>query len=115
MHELPILQAILTTALTQADQVGAQRIVRLHLANGALSTVDDENVRFYLDVLSKGTKAEGAEVIIRTIPARLRCPACGREFSGGTPEDDCPACGVALLQAVSGRELVLESIDVEET
>ncbi len=62
MHELSITQSILKISLEAASQQGATRIRAIRLRMGPFSGVVPECVQMYLDVLAKGTRAEGAKI-----------------------------------------------------
>jgi hydrogenase nickel incorporation protein HypA/HybF len=119
MHELAITQSMLEVALRHAQQAGAQRIVRINLVVGDLSGIVGESVQFYFDIISRGTLAEGAELVFRRVPAGFRCRACGAEYEphapGAAPDMTwaCPACGQLQPEVVGGREFLVESIEVE--
>ncbi len=113
MHELSVTQSILDVALAHAQRAGATRILRISLAVGELSGIVGESVQFYFDFLSKETMAEGAELVFRHVPARFRCLDCGAEYEPGGPDWTCPQCGALRPIAVGGRELLVESIEVE--
>ena len=55
-----------------------------------------------------GTRLPGS-----LVPARLLCPACAREWTLEEPDFRCPSCGAPGV-VIAGRELELESIEVEE-
>ncbi|HQF69985.1 MAG TPA: hydrogenase maturation nickel metallochaperone HypA, partial [Promineifilum sp.] len=76
MHELAITESILEIALRHGRSAGATRITDLHLVIGELSSVVDESVQFYWDIVSEGTAAAGATLHFRRVPARLVCRAC---------------------------------------
>ncbi|MEO0077967.1 MAG: hydrogenase maturation nickel metallochaperone HypA [candidate division WOR-3 bacterium] len=109
MHELSITSGVLRQVLAAAQ--GARRVTRINLLVGAEAGVVPDCVRFYFGRLAQGTPAEGAAIDFATVPLRIRCPKCGREASGVDDMCDCNAGG----EVVSGCELVVESIDVEET
>jgi hydrogenase nickel incorporation protein HypA/HybF len=48
------------------------------------------------------------------VPARLRCEGCGREWALEAAAFRCPTCHGAGATVVSGEELEVESIEVEE-
>lgn len=109
MHEAAITRSLLDAVIAAARGQGAVRITRINLAFGREAGVVPDCVRHYFDVLKVGTPAEGAELAFREVPLVLRCPRCGREF--GEIEDSCD-CN-AGAEVISGREMVVESIEVE--
>lgn len=114
MHELSITQSVLTIALDAAHNAGAERVTAIHLVIGDLSSFVDDSVQFYFDFLSRGTPAEGATLTFQRQPALAECLNCGSSF-GVTPPLTlaCPACGGSRLQVTGGRELRVESIEVD--
>ena len=120
MHELSVTQAILQVVLDHAQKAGAGRIQRINLVVGELSGIVGDSVQFYFDFISRGTPAEGAELAFRREPARFRCQACGHEYEPagleGAPPGlpwACPNCGEMRPEVIGGRELQVESIEVE--
>ena len=114
MHELPITQNILEIALRHGNQAQAQKITCLHLAIGQLSSVLDDSVQFYWDMIAEGTIAEGARLNFKRIPALLECQECGQTYMlEGNQLDGCPACESIQVKIVSGKEFQLESIEIE--
>lgn len=111
MHELAVTQSILEIALRHAD--GVSRITQLNLVIGDLSSVVDDSVQFYWDIVSQGTAAEGAKLHFTRIPTRFHCEACGEDFEPDGRVYACPHCGGMQITLVSGREFRLESIEVE--
>ena len=79
MHELAITQSILDISLKAAQAHSARRIRAIRLTIGPFSGIVPECVQMYLDVLAKGTIAEGAKIEAVTLPLRVRCRACGQE------------------------------------
>lgn len=113
MHELPITQSLLEISLRHAERVQARRIVRLNLKIGQLSTVMDDSVQFYWDIIAEGTPAEGAQLSFQRVPAQLQCQQCRFIFSPGDEDFSCPQCQSWEVQVIAGTEFELESIDVE--
>ena len=52
MHELAVTENILNIALTHAEKSDAARITNLYLVIGQLSSVLDDSVQFYWDLLT---------------------------------------------------------------
>jgi hydrogenase nickel incorporation protein HypA/HybF len=115
VHELPVTQGILDVTLEAARGAGAQRILAINLVVGDLSSIVDDSVQFYFDILSRGTPAEGAVLRFERQPAAARCRDCGHEFEATIPlTPSCPACGSARLEITGGREFRVESIEVDD-
>lgn len=112
MHELPITEGILKIA---TEAAGGRRITTIHLVVGELSSIVDDSVQFYFDMLSKGTAADGALLDFRRLPATVLCLDCDRRFEVRAPLPPvCQHCGSARLQVTGGRELRVESIEVSD-
>jgi len=113
VHELPVTQSILEIALRHAEAAGAKRIVQLNLVIGQFSSIVDDSVQFYWDIISRGTIAEGARLHFERTPGQLRCTACGHVFSINGEDYVCPVCGDTQVMVVSGDDFRLDSIEVE--
>ncbi len=112
MHELAITQSMLEVVLKQAKQAKADKVTKINAVIGEMTGVVEDSVKFYLELLSKNTPAEGAELAVTSVPARAKCRTCG-ETSNLQPFDfTCPKCGGSSLEVVGGRELFVESIEV---
>ena len=115
MHELPITKRILDIVLEHARGRNIRKIVRIHLKIGGLSDLENEWVQRYFDFLSRGTLAEQAELAIRRTPIVMLCRSCARSFEVGRDEWDharCPACDASRVELVSGREYLVENMEV---
>ncbi len=115
MHEMGLALEIIdiTTASIPADMAGA-RVERINLTVGKLSAVVPESLRFCFQVASRDTAVAGAELHIEEIPVVARCKQCGHQWTIDTPVFRCPACDAAAIEVVSGRELDIRSIELEE-
>lgn len=110
MHEYSITDSMLKEVLSQADEHGAKRVTRIKLLVGEAAGVVPECVQFYFDVMKQGTIAQDAKLEFERVGLRLRCPKCGAEF--GSIDDMCD-CN-AGAEFVSGQEMVIESIEIED-
>ena len=113
MHEYSITESVLNLAVEKANEANAEKITRINLVVGELSGVVDECVRFYFEHISKDTKADGAELCFETVPTKLRCRKCEKDFSPVGMEWLCPDCQEPSIEITSGRECYMESIEVE--
>ncbi len=115
MHEAAIVASILECAERVAREHGGLPISRIVLEVGALQHVVPEALKFAFDAAVRDTRHAGAELSWREIPARVRCAACGAEY---VPDDVfwvCPECDQVGGAAVQGDELVLCSVELDES
>jgi hydrogenase nickel incorporation protein HypA/HybF len=113
MHEMAVTSNILSIVLAEAEKAGAARVTEITLVIGELSSIIDESVQLYFDILSKDTSAAGAKLEFKRIPATLRCSACRKTFHKKGSHFTCPFCGQAGVLTGDGKEFYIESIEVE--
>jgi hydrogenase nickel incorporation protein HypA/HybF len=111
MHELSQSKAIVGTAVKHAR---GRRVTSVNMQIGRMRQVVPESLEFYFDVAAKGTACEGAILNQTVLPARLHCRACNLEWTLELPDFRCPTCGGTEFDVVSGTELEVESIEIEE-
>ena len=113
MHELAITQSMFDLVLEQAKQAEAKRVGKINLIIGEMTGVVEECVQFYLGFLSKGTIVEGAALSVKMVPPEARCRDCGETFELREFDWICPKCQGNSLEIIAGKELFVESIEVE--
>jgi hydrogenase nickel incorporation protein HypA/HybF len=113
MHELSITESLLEIALRHADKAGANRISDIYLVIGQLSSVVDDSVQFYWDIIAEGTIAEGAALHFDRIPTEIQCLDCDNKYKPSDNQMDCPNCNSINIQILTGEEFFLEAINVE--
>jgi len=114
MHEIGITRNMLSLVLKEAEKAGAKRVKNIDLVIGGLTGVLEYCVKFYLEILSKGTIAEGATISIKVVSPLALCQKCNTTsvFKPGI-EWQCPNCNNTRMQIAGGRELIVKSIDIE--
>lgn len=113
MHEQSIVASLLDLALEKAAKAGAGKICRIYLVVGELSGVVEESVNFYFNFLREGTIAAEASLFFMRTPAELRCRNCGTVFIAEKLDFHCPDCHQEQVEIVGGRELYIDSMEVE--
>lgn len=113
MHELSITESILEIAARHGKQAGASKVTKIEIVMGRLSSIVDDSVQFYWDVISKDTICQGAQLNFNRIPARLLCLNCGAEYTLDADLSPCPKCESAQIRILSGEEFHIESIEIE--
>jgi hydrogenase nickel incorporation protein HypA/HybF len=113
MHELAVTQGILDISLRHAKQANATRITDINLVVGQFSSIVDDSVQFYWDIIAKDTLAQGARLHFSRIQGEMTCGSCGYSFQ---PDDEtflCPSCSSPMVRITKGEEFRVDSIDVE--
>lgn len=114
MHELPIAQSVLDIALRYAEREAATRITTLHLLIGELSSIVDDTLQFYWDIISRDTIAEGAILNFQRVSMLLVCNDCHAEYEPARGTLNCAHCHSDNVRVVDGDAFRLESIDIEQ-
>ena len=113
MHELGITENILNITLAKANEGQATKVLKINLVVGELSGFVADCIQFYFDTLSRDTIAQGAALHFETVPAELRCRNCSAVFRPQDTVWSCPKCGSQGVEISKGRELYIESVEVE--
>jgi hydrogenase nickel incorporation protein HypA/HybF len=113
VHELAIAQSVLDVVLEEGHRHGLAQVTSIRIQVGALAAVVPAALSFCFEMVSQNTMAAGARLDIETIPAVARCSECRETF---TIEDHmyvCPRCREPAIDLVSGRELLVASLEGE--
>jgi hydrogenase nickel incorporation protein HypA/HybF len=112
MHELAVTESMLKIALQHAENAGASSVTDLHVVMGDLSSIVDDSIQFYWDIISESTNAAKARLHFRRIPAEFVCRDCGHQYQPQEDSFGCPVCNSIRVKLVAGDEFYIESIDV---
>ena len=99
--------------LGYADKNEAKKVTEISILVGEMTGVVPESLEFCFDSLSKGTKAQGAKLVLKHIPLVARCLDCGNETKIERYNFTCPNCKSLRMEIISGRELRVESLEAE--
>lgn len=113
MHELAVTESILNIAAEYGNRAEAKRVMHLYLVIGQLSSIVDDSVQFYWDIISQGTICEGAQLHFERVPASLTCRDCGATYTLTGELTFCPHCQSDRVRVVAGEEFRLDSIEIE--
>lgn len=113
MHELSVTQSLLNIALQHAEKAEAKRVTDLNIVMGELSSMVDDSIQFYWEIIARGTIAEQATLHFRRVPTELQCQTCSTKYRPSDRELACPNCSGVDTRIIAGEEFALESIDVE--
>ena len=116
MHELGIMTGVMDAVTTSAQQAGATRVLKVSLSVGEMTEAIEDALRFAFEALSEQQEyalCAGAELDIAMVRPRSRCLECGAEYDHDRFHMLCPECGSFATELVAGRELQIDSIEVD--
>jgi hydrogenase nickel incorporation protein HypA/HybF len=115
MHEASIAQNVIDSVLRLIeDGVVVGKVAKVYLKVGKLTAVVPDNLQFMFEVLSGEGPLRGVKLEIEDVPIRARCGGCRAQF--GMAEEVrlvCPECGSTDTHFESGRELLIDAVEVE--
>jgi hydrogenase nickel incorporation protein HypA/HybF len=114
MHELAIANSILDAAQAEARLRPGMRIAKIGVRVGDLAGVDPDALSFCFEALVKETDHDPVVLEIEHRPQRHRCSRCGNEFVIVHYDFACPACGESKTIFMSGDELELAYLEMED-
>ena len=114
MHEFSIAQTIVQAVLAELKKVQPARLVRARIVAGNLHQLVSANLNFAYQVLTKETPAAGSRLSIRRVPITAECRQCHWRGKIRGALFACGKCRAGDIEITGGRELYLDSIEVEK-
>jgi hydrogenase nickel incorporation protein HypA/HybF len=121
MHEYSVAAELIEALLPQVEGVDG-KVVAVILKKGELRILSDLALSNAFDMLAEGTALAGARLMIESVPATVRCTACGYEgaaehvsdeaFHFAVPILSCPRCK-SEVDLTAGRELFVDRLTVQ--
>ncbi|MDR3748544.1 MAG: hydrogenase maturation nickel metallochaperone HypA [Acidobacteriota bacterium] len=114
MHELGIASSILECVQAEAARRPNSRITKVGVKIGELAAVDCDALQFGFEVLVKDTEWEPVALELECVPRMQRCSKCAYDFRMTEFDPSCPLCGDFSTRCISGEELDIAYMEVEE-
>jgi len=115
MHELSIVEALVEQVRSEVDRSGREGTIRrVELVIGRLSGVSCDSIRFAFDLLKRDTPLAESDLQIAEPLATCHCRSCNARVEVDEIVLSCPECGGGNITIEGGRELLLQSIEIEE-
>ncbi|MFB3813393.1 MAG: hydrogenase maturation nickel metallochaperone HypA [Terriglobales bacterium] len=116
MHEMGIALEILNVAMAAIPpDMRDAKVEALNIKVGKLSGVVPQSLRFCFDVAVSDTPFAGVRLNIEEVPIEVECRDCGARMIIETAHFVCRGCQGARLELISGRELLVTSVEVADT
>ncbi len=116
MHELGIMTGVMDAVTSSAQQAGATRVLKVSLSVGEMTEAIEDALIFAFEALSEQREyalCEGAELEITMVRPKSRCLECGAEYEHDRFHMLCPECNSFATELIAGRELQIDSIEVD--
>jgi len=114
VHELSIAQSIVEIVEQTASANGSGRVRSIKLKIGELSGVVGDSLEFCFLAVTAGTKLEGARLDIEHVSLTAECRSCRQTFTVHNNVFFCPSCKSGDCSVVTGRELQVSEIELED-
>jgi len=114
MHELSVCLSLLRQVERIARENNAKRVTRISVTLGPLSGVEPDLLRNAYPLAVAGSVAEHAELQIEVSDVVVKCSQCGAESPAKPNRLLCGACGDFRTNLVSGDEMVLKSLELDD-
>ena len=114
MHEMSLCQGIFDSVVPVAQRNGATKITGITLTIGEMTMVVPDAMEFAFEALSEGDPLlDGATLTMNFVKPKSRCLDCGTEFEHDRFHLHCPACDSTATLLIAGRELEVDSMEIE--
>ena len=124
MHELSIASGLVEKLLQFSTEHPDRTLIEVRIAIGELSHIEEQQLKFCYDSITKNTPLEASSLVIEKVPAMVNCGYCSYR---GRPDywDEalaiapvitlrCPRCGKSV-DAAEGHECAIKSVKFLET
>ena len=102
------------TVLAELKKVQPAHLIRARIVAGGLHQLVPDNLTFAYEVLTKDTPAAGSVLNIRHAPITAECRKCHWRGKIQGALFACGGCKAGDIEITGGRELYLDSIEVEK-
>ena len=114
MHELGIMTGVMDAVIKSAHDAGADKVLKVTLSVGEMTECIQDALEFAFEALTEDDPfVRDAELTINMIKPKSRCLECGAEFEHDRFHMFCPECDSFATELLAGRELQIDSIEVD--
>jgi hydrogenase nickel incorporation protein HypA/HybF len=114
MHEMGIANSILHAVAIEVARRPGCHPQKIGVRIGELAAVDPDSLQFCFDAMKHESGFHELQLEIQFCHRRHRCEPCNSEFDVKDYDLHCPECGQATSLCISGDELELAYLEVEE-
>lgn len=113
MHELGLMTGIMTSVQQAAEDAGASAVTDINISVGEMTEAIPDALQFAFEALRENTICADAQLHITMVKPRSRCLECGAEYEHDRFHMLCPECESFATELIAGREMHIDSIEVD--
>jgi len=113
MHEMSLMAGIFEIINQHLANYPGARVLKVTLKVGQMTNAVPEALEFCFAAFAKGTAAQDAQLEIIRVHLKVKCRECGNESEPEEYKFLCSHCGSPAVEIIQGRELAIESMEVE--
>jgi hydrogenase nickel incorporation protein HypA/HybF len=115
MHELSIVSSIVESVTESLTAYPGAQVKEVRLRVGALASVIEDSLQFCYGIATEDTPLAGSKLVVKILPVVMHCESCRADVElPGLQSFRCPLCGELVADMRQGRELEIDSIEIEE-
>ncbi|HEY1580557.1 MAG TPA: hydrogenase maturation nickel metallochaperone HypA [Terracidiphilus sp.] len=115
VHELSIISSIVDSVTEALAAYPGARVKEVRLRVGALASVVEDSLQFCYGIATDDTPLAGSALVVKVLPVLAHCIKCDADVEIASLQSfRCPHCGEPVSDLRQGRELEIESIEIEE-
>jgi hydrogenase nickel incorporation protein HypA/HybF len=116
MHELSIASSVVDAVAERLRAYPGARVLEVRLRVGTLAAVVEDSLQFCWGIATEGTELAGSRLAVTSVPVTVHCAACGADGELRSLQNFvCPTCGEPASDVRGGREMEIESVEIEES
>jgi hydrogenase nickel incorporation protein HypA/HybF len=114
MHELSIAQSIVEIIQQHVPVAEQDRVRAVRVKIGAVAGVVPDSLAFSFQAITAESVLKNARLEIESIPFQIHCTACGVTSENEAGFAQCTTCGSTETKILSGSEMHITEIELEE-
>jgi len=116
MHELSIVSSVVDTVTESLTAYPSARVLEVRLRIGALASVVVDSLEFCWGIATEGTELEGSRLVVKIVPVVMHCSVCAEDVELESLQSfRCPRCDEPCSDLRQGRELEIESFEIDDS
>ena len=115
MHELSIAQEIIDVAVNTIPPEKHSLVRKIRIELGEFSNIMPDSLSFCFNTLIGSSEISYAMLEVNVVPLQICCEVCNSSIEIQPPNFFCSKCGSTEIKIISGQELSIKEIELDET